>query len=96
VKDTNATRTMLDPWTALSLAATVAQFVDLGAKIVSNAKDIRKLGSSSNALNLREINNDLILVSQNLQDQTSLKGCKAYLSEAEEVTDSRQEYDRLR
>lgn len=41
---------MLDPWTSLSLAASIAQFIDFGAKVISEASEIERDGRSRNRL----------------------------------------------
>jgi hypothetical protein len=50
---------MLDPWTALSLAASIAQFIDFGSDIVSQTREIRERGSSVQTRHLKKIAADL-------------------------------------
>jgi hypothetical protein len=60
---------MLDPWTALSLAATITQFVDFGAKLVSSAKIIREKGSSLDFISLKQTTEDLKAILEVIQDE---------------------------
>ncbi|KAL3419726.1 hypothetical protein PVAG01_08224 [Phlyctema vagabunda] len=50
---------MLDPLTALSLAACIAQFIDFGTKLVVKSNEIRKTGSSVDVRYLENIATDL-------------------------------------
>jgi hypothetical protein len=45
---------MLDPWTALSLAASVVQFIDFATNLLAEAKEIRAEGSSKETLNIEK------------------------------------------
>jgi hypothetical protein len=76
---------MLDPWTALSLAACIAQFIEFGTKLVADAKEIRESGSSSNVLNLRNVTADLVSISNSIQDNFSALPARAPSRDAEEV-----------
>lgn len=76
---------MLDPWNALSLAAALAQFIDFGAKIISQTKEIKEAGSSVNTQNLEKINKDIIALSRNIRPHGSSRTSTSELRAAEEV-----------
>ena len=62
---------MLDPFSALSLAATIVQFVDFGSKIVSGAVELYRSteGSLTNNVELSTIVTDLSAISSGLEVQ---------------------------
>ena len=60
---------MLDPWTALSLAASITQFVDFGAKLISSAKTIREHGSSLDLISIKKTTEDLQDILEIIQNQ---------------------------
>jgi len=60
---------MLDPWTALSLAASIAQFIDFGSDVVSQAREIRERGSSVQTQHLKEIAENLKNCNASLEAQ---------------------------
>jgi hypothetical protein len=76
---------MLDPWTALSLAACIAQFIDFGTKLVADAKEIRESGSPSNVLDLSNVTADLVSISNSIQDNFSARPACPPPRDAEEV-----------
>ncbi|EPE25403.1 P-loop containing nucleoside triphosphate hydrolase [Glarea lozoyensis ATCC 20868] len=59
----------MDPLSALSLAAAIAQFIDYGSKIVSQTKEIADLGSSVNVQHLSTITNDIKGINSSLKRQ---------------------------
>jgi hypothetical protein len=58
---------MLDPFTALSLAATIVQFVDFGSKILSDSREIYKAGSISDHGDIKLITTDLAALAGRIQ-----------------------------
>ena len=50
----------MDPLSALSLAACIAQFIDFGMKIVRESKEIADTGSPVFVQNLKTLTSDLI------------------------------------
>jgi hypothetical protein len=63
-------RTVLDPMTALSLAANVVQFVDFASKIVSKGRRIylSENGALPKNLELEVVTNDLLRLAQSLRN----------------------------
>ncbi|MCJ1382575.1 hypothetical protein MMC17_005688 [Xylographa soralifera] len=59
----------MDPLTALGLAASVAQLIDFGSKIVTKSKEIAENGSSISVTHLSGITNDLVVINSNLEQQ---------------------------
>ena len=75
---------MLDPFTALSVAATVVQFVDFGVRLVSEGVELYESGSLAKNDQLELITKDLTRLTKNIvtaptyalihsEDETSLK-----------------------
>jgi hypothetical protein len=64
---------MLDPFTALSVAASVVQFVDFTTRLLSKSNEIRKNGATVDAAYLEVKTEDLILVSAGLRSRPSNK-----------------------
>jgi hypothetical protein len=50
----------MDPWNALSAAASIAQFIEFGVNLVSKANEIREEGSPLNIKHLKKITSDLV------------------------------------
>ncbi|TGO41110.1 hypothetical protein BHYA_0026g00160 [Botrytis hyacinthi] len=71
---------MLDPLSALSLAATIVQFVDFGSKVISTATELHHSseGALANNLELSTIISDLSSISNDLSAQGSGKGKHSY------------------
>jgi hypothetical protein len=59
----------MDPLSALSLAAAIAQFVEYGSKIVYQAKEIAESGSSVNVQHLSKVTSDLVGMNSSLNQQ---------------------------
>jgi hypothetical protein len=62
----------IDPFSALSLAVAIFQFIDYGSKIVSHTKEIAGSGSSVNVQHFSRITSDLIGINSNLSRQLKL------------------------
>lgn len=78
---------MLDPLSALSLAANVAQFVELGAVILARAKEIGDKGSTVKIAHLSVITSDLVSIDANLRAQIDAHAVQdAQLTNEEEVS----------
>lgn len=60
---------MLDPWTALSLAASLAQFVSFTIDLLSRAKRIRKKGELPELIDLQLVASDLNLAASGIEAQ---------------------------
>lgn len=58
---------MLDPWTSLSLATSIVQFIDFTAKLVSDSKDLYESGKTVQHADLETVFKDLKEVSNALQ-----------------------------
>ena len=65
---------VLDPFTALSVAGNIVQFVDFSCKLVRNAQSIAKstTGSSETAMELTAIANDVEQLSDAINTSSSL------------------------
>ncbi|KUJ13415.1 uncharacterized protein LY89DRAFT_651612 [Mollisia scopiformis] len=59
----------MDPLSALSIAASVAQFLDFGTKIICHTKEIADNGSSVTVKHISGLNNDLIEINSSLKRQ---------------------------
>jgi hypothetical protein len=59
----------MDPLSALSLAAAIAQFIDYGSKVITQTKEIAELGSSVNVQHLSTITNDIKGINSSLKRQ---------------------------
>ncbi len=59
---------MLDPFSALSLASNVVQFVDFASKLMSESRKIYKAGFSTTTLELETVTKDLSLIIDRLTD----------------------------
>lgn len=61
---------MLEPFTALSLAASIVALVDFGGKLVYTSYKIHQStqGTTEGNIRLGQVTNDLLLVSQRLDD----------------------------
>ncbi|KAF7926341.1 uncharacterized protein EAE98_006636 [Botrytis deweyae] len=71
---------MLDPLSALSLAATIFQFVDFGSKVISTATELHHSseGALANNLELSTIISDLSSISSDLSARSSAQGKHSY------------------
>jgi hypothetical protein len=58
---------MLDPFTALNLAAAVVQFVDFGSKILSDSSAIYKSGSTSEREDIKSITMNLAALADRIR-----------------------------
>lgn len=59
---------MLDPLAALSLAASIVQFVDFSSKILSDSYEIYKSGSTSHHEGIKSITTDLTTLVRRIQN----------------------------
>jgi hypothetical protein len=78
---------MLDPWTALSAAASIAQFIEFGAKLVSKSNEIRKGGSSVDIKHLKKITSDLVGLNVGLRSRKKLEAGQS-VKDLEQVKNS--------
>jgi hypothetical protein len=58
---------MLDPFTSLSLAATVVQFIDAGIKLVSKGREIHDTGTSTENFDLEIVTSDFLKLNSDIQ-----------------------------
>jgi hypothetical protein len=58
---------MLDPFTALNIAAAVVQFVDFGSKILSDSYAIYKSSSTSEHEDIKSITTDLATLTDRIR-----------------------------
>jgi hypothetical protein len=77
---------MLDPWTALSLAAAIVQFIDFSSKIVFDAKEIQKDGKSLRVLAIGDKATRLISLCETIRRQQLPKSVVIGLTDAEQVS----------
>ena len=61
---------MLDPWTSLSLAASIVQFIDFGHKLLSESNDLYRAGKTVQHADLEIIYKDLREVTNSLQTRS--------------------------
>ncbi|MCJ1251945.1 hypothetical protein MMC30_009183 [Trapelia coarctata] len=59
----------MDPFTALSLASSVAQLIDFGSKVILNAREIAHSGSSVSVEHLSIVTKDLVEINSSLEQQ---------------------------
>lgn len=80
---------MLDPFTALSLAAAVVQFVDFGIKLVSDGVELYETGTLSSNNELEQATRDLTQLAEELACKPQVAqyqpGITAKLSSKDEV-----------
>ena len=57
----------MDPLSALSLAACIAQFIDFGSKLASHATEIVEVGSTVIVQHLSNITSDLTKINSTLE-----------------------------
>jgi hypothetical protein len=77
----------MDPLSALGLAASVVQFIDFGAKIISHAKEIEKNGSSATVQHISSITLDFIEINSTLKGQLlSVKTANLPLTKESQVS----------
>ncbi|KAI9650418.1 hypothetical protein NHQ30_000432 [Ciborinia camelliae] len=71
---------MLDPFSALSLASSIVQFVDFGSKVISSAAELHHSseGALANNLELSTIVSDLNSISNNLAARHSQQEIQTY------------------
>ena len=62
----------MEPLTALGLAASVAQFIDFGSKLVGKTREIARAGSSVSVADLSTLTSDLIDINKTLDSGISL------------------------
>lgn len=79
---------MLDPFTALGLVGNIVQLIDVGLKIISNAREISNSALPVEYKHLQIIANDVTVMTRKLsatQHVSMISGC---LSEEEQVSKS--------
>ena len=77
----------MEPLTALGLAASVAQFIDFGSKLVGKTREIAKAGSSVSIAHLSTLTSDLIDINKSLESNISLvKAQHLILTKEEQVS----------
>ncbi|KAM0805354.1 hypothetical protein BDR22DRAFT_785401, partial [Usnea florida] len=62
----------MEPLTALGLAASVAQFIDFGSKLVGKTREIARAGSSVSVADLSTLTSDLIDINKSLDSGINL------------------------
>ena len=83
----------MEPLTALGLAASVAQFIDFGSKLVGKTREIAKAGSSVSIAHLSTLTSDLIDINKSLESNISLvKAQNLILTKEEQVSVSQPWY----
>ena len=75
----------MDPLSALSLAACIAQFIDFGLKLVSHATEIVETGSTVTVQHLSNITSDLTKINPILEKKLGEIGCSAAVLTEEQV-----------
>jgi hypothetical protein len=63
----------MEPLVALSLATSVAQFIDFGSKLIRGTKEITEAGSTVSVVHLSNITSDLIGINSSLEEQLLAK-----------------------
>lgn len=71
----------MEPLTALGIAGNVAQFLELGASIFKNAREIADNGSTVSIKHLATLASDMETLSAGLRDQYSGLGAEAQKDE---------------
>ncbi len=74
----------MEPLAALGLAAGVAQFLELGSKLIKETKEVAEAGSTRSLEHLSTLTPDLICINSSLESQ--LKPTKSAPSEEEQVS----------
>ena len=60
---------MLDPFTSLSLAASVVQFIDAGSKLVSKSCQIHRTGTLAQNFDLETVTSDFLNLNSDIHAQ---------------------------
>jgi hypothetical protein len=82
---------MMDPVTALGLAVNIAQFIDFGAKLIHQTKEIGRKGSTLDVEHLSTFTFDLIATISSFKEQLGhSKGPTLETSEEERLNASTQ------
>jgi hypothetical protein len=68
---------MLDPLSAISLASSIVQLVDFGARLLKETDELRKRGISVNVSYVRTTTDDLKALCQDMKGQVNLPSSKA-------------------
>ena len=69
---------VLDPFSALSLAGNIIQFIDFASKIVSKSSQIRSNGAAGESLELEETTSSMLELVSRLKNQAAIppdSGC---------------------
>ncbi len=78
----------MDPFTALGLAANIAQFVDMGMAIIRNARHIKDAGATANTLYLTSLTSDIKSASASLMQKSPVSPLDTTISSEEKVRES--------
>lgn len=80
----------MDPLTALSLAACIAQFIDFGSRLVCKTKEVAEAGSTVSVQHLSTIISDLVGINSSLKKKIEPKSGadNVKLTKEEEVSAS--------
>lgn len=76
----------MDPLTALSLAASIAQFLDFGSKLISTTREIKDAGQSVSIKHLSNITTDLTNFNLTLKRQINLDATQVELTKEQKVS----------
>jgi len=68
----------------VSAAASIAQFIEFGANLVSKANEIREEGSPVDIKHLKKITSDLVGLNVGLRSRKKLEACQS-VKDLEEV-----------
>lgn len=80
---------MLDPFTALSLAASVVQFIDFGVRLLTDSAELYHTGTLLQHEDLEIITSDLVEVNALLKNRQKPEASNSSLSSEAELVDSR-------
>ena len=77
----------MEPLIALGLAASVAQFIDFGSKLVGKTREIAKAGSSVSVDHLSTLTSNLLEINKSLEFQVNTARAEnALLTKEEQVS----------
>jgi hypothetical protein len=83
---------MLDPLSALGIAAAAAQFLEFGTQLFSYTNELWKTGSTVGSEDLRKLTNDLVSLEGSIHKQLRTATTQKALSEEEQVRQLLHEY----
>lgn len=77
----------MEPLTALSLAASIAQFLEFGSKLIGQTNEVAKAGSTVSIFHFSNVTSDLISINATLERQLNpIKGRTEPLTKEEQVS----------